>query len=93
MRTIVRAGWRFSIDLIKMYNFFALANLLLLNYGIEGSKKGAFFVRYMSVFHILGGTCKFLPPPWYKEVNGPTPLRVFDMFHYFGTILPSVESL
>ena len=52
MRIIVRAGWRFSIDVIKIYNFFALANLLLLNYGIEGEKKGALFVRYMSVFHI-----------------------------------------
>ena len=52
MRIIVRAGWRFRIDLIKMYNIFALANLLLLNYGIEGEKKGCFVVRYMSVFRI-----------------------------------------
>ena len=43
----------------------------------------------------LGRTRKFIPPPWYKVGGaGMEPLPgVFDMFQYFETILPLVESL
>ena len=44
----------------------------------------------------LGHTCKLIPPPWFKGggagVGGTRP-RVFDMFQYFETIFPAVESL
>ena len=50
----------------------------------------------------LGRTCKFMPPPWFQagwrgggggSSVGGTRARVFDMFQYFETILPAVESL
>ena len=44
----------------------------------------------------LGRTCKFIPPPWFqggREGGGWNPPLVFDMFQYFETILPAVESL
>ena len=35
----------------------------------------------------LGRTCKFIPPPWYKEGGWkPPPPRVFDMLQYFETM-------
>ena len=40
----------------------------------------------------LGRTDKFIPPPCYKK-GWMDPLSVFDVFQYFKTILPSVESL
>ena len=44
-----------------------------------------------------GRTCKFIPPPWYKEggggvMDGTLP-TVFEMLQYFEKILTSVESL
>ena len=42
----------------------------------------------------LGRTRKFIPPPWYKGGGAMvTHPGVFDMLHYFETILPLVESL
>ena len=44
----------------------------------------------------LGRTRKVITPPWYKRgvvVPPPPPPRGFDMLGYFGTVLPSVESL
>ena len=47
----------------------------------------------------LGHTCKLIPSPWFlggggvvvRGVGG-TRTRVFDMFQYFETIFPAVES-
>ena len=57
MRIIVRAGWRFSVNLTKRM-FFALANLLLLNYGIEGETKRC-FVRLIYVCFLYFKVLKY----------------------------------